>query len=78
MYEITKNPALPEDTILASALEVGDLASVVDFGHPRIILLRAYDKIISLSDPQNTWNLDCTLHVKRLPLGSILQLQVKD
>ncbi len=78
MYEITRNPALSEDTILASELEVGDLATVVDFGHPRTILLRTCDRIVSLSSPEHTWHLNSTLHVKRLPAGTILQLQVKD
>ncbi len=75
MYQITKNPAEPEGSILASQLKIGELAEVTA-GYTGQIVVQTFAGVISLSDPNQTWERNATLEVKRLPRGTVVQLAV--
>ena len=77
MYELTRIPVSIEDSIPACNLKVGELGEIVGLNY-KGILLRTFEGLVSLSDPTHTWGKDCTLDVKRLPRGTVVQLKVKD
>ncbi len=77
MYELTRVPVSVEDSISACDLKVGELGEIVGISY-KGILLRTFDGVVSLSDPAHTWRKGCSLTVKRLPRGTVVQLKVKD
>ena len=77
MYELTRIPGSPEDSVPACDLKVGELGEIVGLSY-KGILLRTFDGLVSLTAPNHTWKADCTLDVKRLCPGTIVQLKVKD
>ncbi|KKL56071.1 hypothetical protein LCGC14_2249090 [marine sediment metagenome] len=76
MYELTKIPSCVEDNIIpACDLKVGELGEIVGLSYEGI-LLRTFEGIVSLTAPNHTWDKDCTLDVKKLTRGTIVQLKV--
>lgn len=67
-------PTLTRPQIAANTMRVGQVAIITDtksgsYGH---VLLRTYDRFVSLSSPHNTWRTDCTLRVDILPPGTTI------
>ena len=54
-------------TIPASQMEVGEVGVVIDHKlYKNHILLRVYNKVVSLTDPNTYWTTDCNLRVRHL------------
>ena len=63
--------------IKANNLQVGELAEIVE-DFPGEIVLKHFEGMVSLTSPNHTWSNDCTLEVRRFPVGTIIKLKVKD
>jgi hypothetical protein len=61
----------------ASDLRMGTLARVTETSCAGQIVLRTYDSMVSLSQPQSTWVKDCTLILEPLPRGTVITLTVE-
>ncbi|KKM18954.1 hypothetical protein LCGC14_1660440 [marine sediment metagenome] len=76
-YYLTVTPHQEDETVAAGDLEVGQLAMGVDRDYAGILFLRAYDSVVSLSNPQKTWNTSsCSPHFRVRPLraGTVVKL----
>lgn len=83
MYSLFCSSEEPE-TIEFKDLKIGDIAQIVDEGHCAMyvdqIVLRAWNGVVSLTDPTNTWNVDaladCGTRCRRLPEGTKIVLKI--
>ena len=71
----------PPEGIPAHQLEVGELAEVLEGTDRGSILLRMYNGLVSLTDPQRIWtghSVDMLprFRVKKLAIGTIVRLTV--
>jgi hypothetical protein len=76
MYKIEDN-SLKKKVIIASNTGVGDLMIIHSGNYAGEILLHAHNIIISLTNPNNTWFIDCDLSVILLSKGEIITLIVE-
>ena len=67
----------PSKELVASELEIGDLAEIVDMPDTGRIVLRTFDRLVSLDYPGESWWCDCTFLVRRLPRGTVLTITVE-
>lgn len=69
MISITKKKKKKETVLLAKELKEGEAAEVVEDGiYKGHILVKSFDRLISLTDLGSTWLQDCTLSVVRVDL----------
>ncbi|KKK59220.1 hypothetical protein LCGC14_3036580, partial [marine sediment metagenome] len=47
-------------------------------GAGMIVLMTYNSRIVSLNEPERTWTGGCSLLVRRLPPGTVIQLKVKE
>ena len=78
-YELTKSDGQLGEYFAADKLAVGELAEIRGDNRDGMIVLMTYDnRVVSLNEPERTWTGGCSLLVKRLPPGTVIQLKVKD
>lgn len=77
MYELTTNLPLNPPMIFAKDMKIGDIATIIDksnkVGH---IVLMSYDRLVSLTDPTQTWNRSSLIEVTIVPKGTSITLTV--
>ncbi len=57
--------------ILASELKIGQLGISLTTDH---ILLRTHNNIVDLTEPKNIWELNCTIQIQPIPLGTKIEM----
>lgn len=77
MYKVKLHQNKKEEITTADKTEVGDLMECLDSHFEGEILLRVYNAVINLTNPNKTWVDDATLKVKILPKGTVVKLKVK-
>ena len=76
MYRLITDPANQVIGMRADALMVGDLAEIIDDQYQGHIVLQVFDKLVSFTDPHQTWTLPCGLRVRKLNQGTTVKLTV--
>lgn len=65
----------PHKRTLGSDLVEGQLAKVVEpSSYVGEIVLRVYDGVVSLTDPEHIWSLPTILEVEPLPKGTVVEI----
>ena len=64
----------PRKQMLGRDLEEGQLAKVVGAVYNGDIVLRVYNNVVSLTNPNCTWSLPTTLEVEPLPKGTVVEI----
>lgn len=58
----------------SSMLEIGEMMEITEGCYSGHIILRCYEFIVSLYNPKNTWDIDCTLTGRKLLPGESITL----
>ncbi len=74
-YEMLEPREAPE--VRCDALKVGEVA-VCTSVYTGEIFLKTFAGIVSLSNPEHTWDNGCSLVVRRLAPGTVIKLRVRD
>lgn len=58
----------------ASMLEIGEMMEVTEECYSGHVLLRCYGYVVSLFDPKEAWDIDCSLTGRKLLPGESITL----